>query len=691
MRKKVLITGGSGLLALNWAITDKHKYDITLSYHKRKFIIEGVNLIKLDLENYQNLIFDLVKLSPDFIVNTAGLTNIENCENFPNRAIKSNIEIAKNLSKACKYLKIPFVHISTDHLFDGKKILYTEKDKSNPLNIYAKTKAKAEKEVLKNYRESLIIRTNFFCWGTDYRKSFSDFIIQNLEKNKNIYLFNDVYFTPIFTGSLIQVINSLITKKSFGIYNVSGNERISKYKFGLRLAKIFNLNSSLIKSISLTKKKKLTIRPKEMSLDNLHAVKAIGKKFNNLNQDILNLKKQRHKYESILKPFIPYGKHYIDSDDIKSVNKILEYGWLTQGPKVIEFERKIAKYVGAKYAVSTTSCTAGLHLAYTAINIKKNDNLITTPITFVSTANTALMNGAKVIFADVDKNSINISVKEIKKIVKNYKGKIKAITPVHFGGAPCEMKEIKYIADKINADVIEDAAHALGSRYKNGKRVGSCAYSLMTVFSFHPVKAIATGEGGMITTNDESIYKTLLRLRSHGINKLDDNYINKKNAFTNNKFNPWYYEMQSIGFHYRLNDIQCALGISQLMKLNKFLKKRKSISNYYDKKLSNHKKITIIQKQYRDKSSHHLYIIKVKFSKNNSRQEVMNKLLKNGIGTQVHYIPLPMHPYYSNLGFKMNDFPNAKEYYSEALSLPIYYELSKEQQDKIINCLKENI
>ncbi len=677
------------MLALNWAIADKHKYDIILSYHKRKFIIEGVNSIKLNLEDYKKLIFNLIKISPDVIINTAGLTNIENCENFPNLAEKSNVVIAKNLSKACKDLKIPFVHISTDHLFNGKKIYYSEKDKTNPLNIYSKTKAKAEKEVLKNYKKSLIIRTNFFCWGTDYRKSFSDFIIQNLEKKKNIYLFNDVYFTPIFTGSLIKAINSLITKKSFGVFNISGNERISKFEFGLRLAKIFNLNTSLIKSISLNDNKKLTIRPKEMSLNNIFAVKKIGKKFNNLNKDILTLKKQRRKYENILKPFIPYGKHYIDNDDIKSVNKILKYGWLTQGPKVIEFERKIAKYVGSKYAVSTTSCTAGLHLAYTAINMKKNDILITTPITFVSTANTALMNGAKVIFADIDKNSINISIKEIKKIVKKYKGKIKAITPVHFGGAPCEMKEIKDIAEHINADVIEDAAHALGSRYSNGKRVGSCAYSLMTVFSFHPVKAIATGEGGMITTNDEEIYKTLLRLRSHGINKLDDNYLNRKNAFTNNKFNPWYYEMQSIGFHYRLNDMQCALGISQLEKLNKFLKKRKSISNYYDKKFANNQKITTIQKKYRDKSSHHLYIIKVKFSKNNSRQQIMNKLLKRGIGTQVHYIPLPMHPYYSNLGFDINKFPNAKEYYSEALSLPIYYDLSREQQDKIINCLKE--
>lgn len=676
------------MLGLNLAITNQNKYDLVLSYHKRKFNIKGIKTKKLNLENYNVLIKELIKISPNIIINAAGLTNVEKCESSEIKAVKANVNIAKNLAKCCKILKIQMVHISTDHIFNGKKTLYKETDKANPLNLYAKTKAIAEKEVLKEYPQSIVVRTNFFGWGTDYRKSFSDFIIENLENKKNIYLFKDVYFTPIFTGSLIKTINLLILKKAKGVFNVSGNERISKLNFGLRLAKKFNLDTKFIKGISLKDKKRLILRPKEMSLSNKKLFKTINCKLNNLDQDIIELKKQRKKFVKILKPFIPYGKHYIDSDDIKSVNNILEYGWLTQGPKVIEFEKKVAKYVGAKFAVSTTSCTAGLHLAYKAVNLKKNEYLITTPITFVSTANAALFNGAKVIFADVNKDSINISVKELKKIVNKKNNKIKVITPVHFGGVPCEMKEIKKIADKINATIIEDAAHALGSKYKNGKRVGSCIYSSMTVFSFHPVKAIATGEGGMITTNDENLYKILLRLRSHGINKLDDNFKNNKNAFTNNKFNPWYYEMQSIGFHYRLNDIQCALGISQLNKLNNFLKKRKNIAKYYDTKLKNNKKIKIIQNKFREISSHHLYIIRIKFTKNNSREKLMNKLLEYGIGTQVHYIPVPMHPYYSNLGFDMSNYPNSMDYYSEALSLPIYYDLSREQQDKVINCLK---
>jgi len=265
---------------------------------------------------------------------------------------------------------------------------------------------------------------------------------------------------------------------------------------------------------------------------------------------------------------IPYGKHHVDHHDIKSVIKVLKTDNITQGPLIKTFENAIAKYVGAKYAVAVTSCTAGLHLAAIVSKMEKGKKLLTSPITFVSTANSSLFCGGQTIFADVDSN-INISVEEVNKICS--KKKINAIAPVHFGGLPCDMKRLKKIADKYKAIIYEDAAHAFGATFSDGYKVGSCRYSDMTVFSFHPVKSIAMGEGGVITTNNKKIYQKLQLLRNNGIEKNNNNFIYKNKFKIKKSDNPWYYEMQELGYHYRITDIQCALGLSQLKKINKFL------------------------------------------------------------------------------------------------------------------------
>ena len=303
---------------------------------------------------------------------------------------------------------------------------------------------------------------------------------------------------------------------------------------------------------------------------------------------------------------IPYGKHHIDYDDIKSVIKVLKSDNLTQGPLIKTFENAIAKYVGAKYAIVVTSCTAGLHLAAIASKMKKGKTLLTSPITFVSTANSALFCGAKTIFADVDTN-INLSVEDVNRICS--KNKINAISPVHFGGLPCDMKRLKKIADRYKATIYEDAAHALGATFSNGSKVGSCKYSDMTIFSFHPVKSIAMGEGGVITTNNKKIYEKLLLLRNNGIEKKGSGFIYKNNSKEGKIINPWYYEMQELGYHYRITDIQCALGLSQLKKINKFLTKRKNLAKRYDFELKDLKNCKIIHRGLRDNSSNHLYIL----------------------------------------------------------------------------------
>ena len=386
---------------------------------------------------------------------------------------------------------------------------------------------------------------------------------------------------------------------------------------------------------------------------------------------------------------IPYGKHYIDEDDIQAVIKVLRSGSLTQGSTIKDFEESIAKYVGAKYAVAVSSATAGLHLASIAAGVSPGNNLITSPISFVASANAGIYAGGSVAFADIDPNTLNLSPLALKETLKKNPNN-KAIIPVHFGGLPCDTESIKKIADDNGSYVIEDAAHSLGATYPDGQKVGCCSNSLMTVFSFHPVKAIAAGEGGMITTNEESVYRKLLRLRSHGINKLDDNFEIPEQGYTNGLLNPWYYEMQELGFHYRITDIQSSLALSQLKKLDTFIKRRRELVLCYDEAFSTFKNLCPAQIDGRGYSGHHLYILKINFDQIGlSRSELMTELRSRGIVTQVHYIPIPRHPYYKNLGIDPDQFLAAEEYYSKALSIPLFYSLTSEQQKKVISTLTE--
>jgi UDP-4-amino-4,6-dideoxy-N-acetyl-beta-L-altrosamine transaminase len=376
---------------------------------------------------------------------------------------------------------------------------------------------------------------------------------------------------------------------------------------------------------------------------------------------------------------ISYGRQCIDASDIREVIKVLKSDWLTQGPKIKEFEDALCKYTGAKYAVAVSSGTAALHIACLAVGIKRGDEVITSPITFVASANSILYCGGKPVFADIQKDTVNIDPEEIKKKISP---NTKAIIPVHFAGQPCNMSDIKKITKENRLYVIEDAAHAIGSRYADGSTVGNCRYSDMTVFSFHPVKTITTGEGGAITTNDKILYEKLIMLRSHGITK-DQSLLTKNPG-------PWYYEMQMLGFNYRITDIQATLGVSQLSKLDCFVKRRREIVGEYNKAFSD---IPWIKTPFEEKnvySAFHLYAALIDFEKLNlSRPQVMEKLKNNGIGTQVHYIPVYTQPYYkNNFDYKDGHCPVAEEYYKYTLSLPLYPSMSKKQVNHVISIVK---
>jgi len=386
---------------------------------------------------------------------------------------------------------------------------------------------------------------------------------------------------------------------------------------------------------------------------------------------------------------IPYGRHFIDEDDIQAVVEVLRNAALTQGPMVQAFEDAVATYVGARYAVAVSSATAGLHLAALAAGVGPGTSLITSPITFVASANAALYAGAEAAFCDIDPATINMCPDNLRDALRKYPN-ARAVIPVHYAGLPCEMPAIKAICDAAGTVVIEDAAHALGARYADGQRVGCCAHSLMAVFSFHPVKNIATGEGGMITTNDEPTYRRLLRLRSHGINKLTDSFQLPEQATTAGIENPWYYEMQELGFHYRITDIQCALGLSQLKKLDQFLARRTALARSYDQAFAGMQTIRPAQSVGRDRSGHHLYVLRIDYAAAKiSRAELMHSLTAKKIVTQVHYIPVPAQPYYQRLGFQLANYPNAQGFYDQALSIPLFYGLTDEQQGFVVLAIKE--
>lgn len=698
--KKILITGGSGLLAINWALSARDEYRVTLLLHRRKVSLSGVSTDTLSLNSPEDCLSALTKHRPDIVIHTAGLTNVEACESDPGLAQEVNANLAGNMAKACHNQSVKLVYISTDHLFAGDDKYATEEDTTSPINNYAKTKLQGEQQVLDSCPDALIIRTNFFGWGTTYRSSFSDFILNKLRNGEAVDLFSDVFFTPILASELSKQVHHLINAGVSGVFNVVGNERISKHEFGIRLAQCFNLDVNLINAVSLDTRANLVNRPKDMSLSNTKLRQTSNCPVASLNEQFSTLKQQEDGVLTQVKlDIIPYGRHHIDEDDIASVVEVLRHGMLTQGPKVAEFESKVANYVGAKHAVAVANGTAALHLACMALGLGEGDEVITSPNTFVATSNSILYVGARPIFVDIDAHTLNIDINQIEQAILK-SGNVKAIFPVHFAGLPCDMARIRQLADKHNLAVVEDAAHALGATYENGEQVGNCQYSDMTIFSFHPVKGIAAGEGGMITTNNDELYYKLTLLRSHGItkgnfefpgiSKPDNSLINKQEALEGGELRRWYYEMQHLGYNYRITDIQCALAISQMDKIDTFLNARRTMAKSYDEAFSDVLNITPLQQHGRDSSSHHIYTVNIDFdSVGISRHQFMQRLANLGVGSQVHYIPVVNQPYYQNLGYSDSQcYPVMHAYYMHTLSIPLYYGMKSEDQGLVISSIK---
>ncbi len=383
--------------------------------------------------------------------------------------------------------------------------------------------------------------------------------------------------------------------------------------------------------------------------------------------------------------FIPYGKQDISEDDIASVIAVLRSDFLTQGPKVPEFEKKVAEYSEAKFGIAVNSATSALHIACLALGIKKGDIVWTSPITFVASANAALYCGAEVDFVDIDPRTYNLSVKALRaklEVAKKIGRLPKVVIPVHFAGQPCDMQAIHALGKEYQFQIIEDASHAIGAEYLNEK-VGSCKYSDICVFSFHPVKIITTAEGGMALTNNELLAQKMGLFRSHGITREVSEMFGESEG-------PWYYQQIELGFNYRMTELQAALGISQMNRLEQFIQERRRLAREYDSLLSS-LPIQLPYQQPDSASAYHLYPIWIDHEALGvSRKSVFENLRAQNIGVNVHYIPVHLQPYYQKMGFKAGQFPEAEKYYSGAISIPLYVGLGS-NISRVVEAIADSI
>lgn len=387
---------------------------------------------------------------------------------------------------------------------------------------------------------------------------------------------------------------------------------------------------------------------------------------------------------SVMRDYIPYGQQNISQDDIDAVVKVLRSDFLTQGPAIMAFERQVANYCGVKYAVAVASATAGLHIACLALGLASGDSLWTSPNTFVASANCALYCGAVVDFVDIDPKTYNLSPTRLAEklaYASEHRKLPKVVIPVHFSGQSCEMEYIHSLSQQYGFRVIEDAAHGIGGRYRN-QPIGCCEFSDLAVFSFHPVKIITTGEGGIVVTNRADLYEKLIRLRSHGITR-------NPHLMQGGSDEPWYYQQLDLGYHYRMTDMQAALGSSQMHQLDTFVKRRHELVKTYNARLSD-LPVVLPYQDPQTSPSWHLYVIRLQLNHIQlTHREVFEKLRTAGIGVNLHYIPVHTQPYYQNLGFNWGDYPESEQYYREAVTLPLYASLTDEQQDRIMATLRE--
>jgi UDP-4-amino-4,6-dideoxy-N-acetyl-beta-L-altrosamine transaminase/dTDP-4-dehydrorhamnose reductase len=706
-RPKMLITGVSGLLGSNLAYYFKDRYDILGTYLRNSVLISGISCAKCDVTVSSDVNYIVSEFDPEIIIHCASLTDIDSCEKNKTATENVNIFGTKNIVSSILKDECKIIYISTDAVYDGLKGDFSESDKVRPQNYYGMSKYEGEKEVLRK-QDSLVVRTNIFGWNIQSKKSLGEWFLDELISNNAIDGFSDAYFSTIYTMELAKVLDLAISIDLKGLYNCGSEDSCSKYDFGLKIAELFGLDKGLIRSIFINDSEFKASRGKDLSLNVSKIQKHLGYRLPSIDYCVETFyrdqktgvrEKLRQDYHE--KPeegkCIQYGRQWIDSEDIRAVLRVLRSKKITQGPTVEEFEEALVGYCGAKYGVAVNSGTSALHISCLAAGIEKGDEVITSPITFVASANCVVYCGGKPVFADIDRKTYNISPDEIEKKITQ---KTRAVIPVHFAGQSCDMEAVREAVKSAERTyghrifIIEDACHALGSKYK-GRQVGACSYSDMTVMSFHPVKHITTGEGGVVLTNDEVLWKNLRRFRSHGITNTPEEFVYTDQAFQNQEsgsgtvVNQWYYEQVDLGYNYRITDIQCALGCSQLRKIEKFRERRREIVNKYNNAFRDLKRIRNPFELEDCDSNFHLYVLLIDFDGMGvTRSKFINRLKKMNIQTQVHYIPVHTQPFYQDkFGTKWGDCPNAERYYQKCLSIPLYPSMTDVDVEQVIEAI----
>jgi len=708
MINKVLITGISGLLGNNLAFRLKNKYNVLGLFNTHPVIIKGIRTAKLNLLDTPSVIQVISEFDPSIIIHCASLANVDECEKAPELTYKINVQGTKNIVEGIRNKDVLLVYISSDSVYNGIKGGHVETDTIDPLNMYGRSKFQGEEETLKI--KSLILRTNFFGWNIREKKGLAEWILAELEAGRQIRGFDDAFFSSMYTFELARIIAMAAQQQLTGVFNCGSSDSCSKYEFARKIAERFGFQKDLIQATSVDDFPFIAKRGKNLTLNVQKLQAALSYKLPTIDQSIDEFYKdyrcglpEEIKQDAVegrkASLFIPYGRQKIDENDIQAVTDVLHSDRITQGPVIEKFESELAKYCQAKYAVTVNSGTSALHIACLAAGVGPGDEVITTPISFVASANCVIYCGGRPVFADIDPKTYNIDPDEIRnKITK----KTKAIVPVHLAGQSCNMEAIHRLSkEKENGFhhkiyVIEDASHALGSDYKSTK-VGSCAFSDMAVLSFHPVKHITTGEGGAVLTNDDHLYRRLQLFRSHGIThnpaefRYPDRAFEPPTTSVPSSTNPWYYEQCELGFNYRLTDIQSALGLSQLKKLPGVIKRRREIVEMYHRAF---RPIAGLQTPYESEHGQinfHLYILLFDFERLGlTRALLMAELKKENIQTQVHYIPVHTQPYYQDhFGTTWGDFPLAESYYRKCLSIPLYPAMTDQDVNRVIQAIQK--
>ncbi|MCK5268848.1 MAG: aminotransferase class I/II-fold pyridoxal phosphate-dependent enzyme, partial [Spirochaetes bacterium] len=514
-KKRMLITGISGLLGNNIAYCLKNTYDIVGLYHTHQCEMDGIRTVGGDLTSGEDVHVLIKEVNPEIIVHCAAQADVDVCEEHPAEAQRINVSGTQNLIENMSGSESKFIYISTDLVYDGGKQLFSEEDPVKPLNHYGITKCQAEKESLKK-KDALVLRTNFFGWNVQNKYSLGEWVIHELGQNKEMLGFTDCHFSSIYTFELAKLLDLAIKKNLCGIYNCTSSTSMSKYEFVSEIAGRLGLEKGLIKPISIDdfkfrakRSKNLNLNTGKLARDLDINIPTISFSIDRFIEDFKSGVPERIRPNDAPKNIypenldvIPYGRQCIDDEDITAVVDVLKSVSITQGPKVREFESVLCRLTDASFGVVVNSGTSGLHIACLTAEIGPGDEVITSPNTFVASANCVVYCGGKPIFADIAPQTYNISPRDIEQKINK---RTKAVIPVHFAGQSCDMEAIENIVRASEKKyghkiyIIEDACHALGSKYKN-TQVGSCAHSDMAVMSFHPVKHITTGEGGCVLT-----------------------------------------------------------------------------------------------------------------------------------------------------------------------------------------------